>query len=489
MPARSTGCLTCRKRKIRCDETRPGCKRCETHGVPCPGYRLPAPGQVEFHDQTESTVRRAHEQYKTKAPPIVLPTRPFSTTSPKNSSTLTTTSDDDPTTTTTTKYGQVVILHRNESLMDFADSMALFSNPTYLPSPAVEKSLIYSAFMETYVPQRTGPGDSQFSFLQHLISTPGLRSEVSDSLDALSMVQVGSIYKDPNLLKSAVKAYSKSLGGLLRTMSTGRGGVVRDDYVLATVSILGICEFYDEIAQVGDGWMKHIEGSQRVLAARGPSSIQSDLALLLFSNMRHGALSHALIARKACFLGTPEWRAVAWRVSYVDMATLFYDTALQVPAFLERHDKLDPESPTYIEDIDAALKEGKRLGTELREWMEDFKVRSKLLDPAEPEIFWLTKIEDFPTFTSLVSDRTIDEAYMFPSFPVAYLVIVCWDVQHFLRSAIQSLHTSRYKASSGWFPDPGEVVTDEELTTYVMDMCRCFPYLCEPFEIRCSPKV
>ncbi|RZA15489.1 MAG: Zn(II)2Cys6 transcription factor [Proteobacteria bacterium] len=44
MPVRSAGCFQCRKRKIRCDEKRPGCDRCKTHGVSCPGYRLPAPG-------------------------------------------------------------------------------------------------------------------------------------------------------------------------------------------------------------------------------------------------------------------------------------------------------------------------------------------------------------------------------------------------------------------------------------------------------------
>lgn len=441
----------------------------------CGGYRLPAPGQVQFRDQTEYTVLKAHEQYKT-APPIIRTRQiasPDSDTDSNSSSDVATTA-----LSSSTQGTEIVLLHRGESPMDFAESMALFATPQSLPSPAAEKSLIYSAFMDTYLPKRIGPMDSHFSFLQHLITTPGLRSEVSDSLDALAMVQVGSIYKDQNLLRQAVKAYSKSLGGLVRTMSTK--GVVEDDYALATVTVLATCEFYDEIAQVGDGWVRHIEGSQQLLAARGPESIQSDLALTLFCNMRHGALSHALIARKACFLGSPEWRAVAWRVPYVDMATILYDSALQVPGVLERTDQLNSESPDHIADIDAILRDAKRLDAEIREWMADFKVRSKWLDPSEPHLFWLTKIGNFPTFTSLCSDRTIEEAYMFPSFMVAYLVLVCWDVQHFLRSAVQDLHKARYKAATGWFPDAEDIVTEEELTAYVMDMARCFPYMCEP---------
>ncbi|KAH8689839.1 hypothetical protein BGW36DRAFT_350767 [Talaromyces proteolyticus] len=33
-----TGCATCRVRKIKCDETRPQCRRCESTGRKCPGY-------------------------------------------------------------------------------------------------------------------------------------------------------------------------------------------------------------------------------------------------------------------------------------------------------------------------------------------------------------------------------------------------------------------------------------------------------------------
>ncbi|KAK4184343.1 hypothetical protein QBC35DRAFT_506104 [Podospora australis] len=34
----STGCLRCRQRKVKCDETKPGCRRCSIYGKPCTGY-------------------------------------------------------------------------------------------------------------------------------------------------------------------------------------------------------------------------------------------------------------------------------------------------------------------------------------------------------------------------------------------------------------------------------------------------------------------
>lgn len=35
-----TGCYTCRERKLKCDDTRPACRRCIALGVECQGYEV-----------------------------------------------------------------------------------------------------------------------------------------------------------------------------------------------------------------------------------------------------------------------------------------------------------------------------------------------------------------------------------------------------------------------------------------------------------------
>ncbi|KAL7653855.1 hypothetical protein ACMYSQ_008529 [Aspergillus niger] len=45
----STGCHLCRKRKIKCDEGRPGCRNCGIYGKPCPGYRSDGIFRNETH--------------------------------------------------------------------------------------------------------------------------------------------------------------------------------------------------------------------------------------------------------------------------------------------------------------------------------------------------------------------------------------------------------------------------------------------------------
>ncbi|KAF2166658.1 hypothetical protein M409DRAFT_66634 [Zasmidium cellare ATCC 36951] len=479
MPIKSTGCAQCRKRKIRCDETRPGCQRCKTHGVACPGYRLPAPGQLAFQDQTEWTVRNALRVYRKKQPVVVTVSAADGSSSSDGASSPGSESGSLGLVSTKSNSSSPDVFHkvRNETMMDFANAMYLYASPQYLPSPVMEKQLIYNTFIDVYVPKRVGEHDAHFSFLQHLITTSDLRPEVMHSLDAMSMVQVGSLYKDKDLLRQAVTHYHKALSGLLKTLSGMSAEAVNDDCVLATVNLLANCEFFDEIAQVGDGWTKHIQGSQQLLAARGPKSMTSRMSLLIFSNMRHGALSHSLLMRKACFLGTPEWRSVAWRAPYIDASTFLYDIALQVPALLERYDELDHKAGDALEQVDDILREAKMLETEMRDWFRNYQVRSKW---ADQKLYELSDIQNFPTFAGLIKDRTLKEAFTFPNFMVSYLLSVYWDAMHFLRTMIQSLHKARHKVQQDWYPNSDEAVAEEELMEYVMNLCRCFPFFVEP---------
>ncbi|KAF2212630.1 hypothetical protein CERZMDRAFT_97127 [Cercospora zeae-maydis SCOH1-5] len=369
-------------------------------------------------------------------------------------------------------------LVRKENSLDIATAMSLYALPQYMPSGAAEKAMIYSTFVDTYMPKHRPERDAHFSFLEHLITSPGLRPEVSQALDALCLVQVGSIFHDQTLLKQSVRMYAKALTGLVRTLGNrDTSAFIKDDYVLATVTLLAACEFFDEISQMGEGWSKHLQGSQQLLKARGPASIKTKMSLMLYSNMRHGGLSHALIARKGTFLGKPEWRALAWCDEIRDASTAFYEYALQVPDLLERWDDYVQKGEIFVEALDAFLVEAKVLERGLRIWFEDFRLQAKSSGKA---LYALAHIEEFQPFCKLISDRTVDKAFMFSSFMVAYLVSVYWDVMHFLRTTIKALHHARYQVQSDWFPSSEDAVTQDELMEYVMNMMRCFPFFCEP---------
>lgn len=475
MPFRSTGCITCRKRKVRCDETRPGCERCRIHGVICPGYTVEKPGGIEFQDQTNLTVRRANNQYRAKARDVSYTSSSSSSGSPHTSS---------PRGDVFTP--QALSNHSSVNIRDdgtLINGQALLSTngrkkgPTIqsLTSPSAERARFYNEFLATYLPRtQAGSQNGHFSFYQTLAFNRSDQPALQQGLDALSLVQVGSVHSDPRLRNEAVRQYGKALNSLARSII--KGDSLYDDDALAAVTVLATCELFEDIAIAGEGWGKHVHGANGLIAARGPDSIRSDLALIMYSNHRHGALLYALISRKEPFMAAPEWRKVAFRVplARADASLEFYDIALQIPGLLQRHDELDMMSATAVHDIDHLVADSAKLEADLRAWYSDWQSNNaNNACQSHP-------IDDFPTFTSLCSDRTFEYGLMYPDFLVGYLYSLCWMVMHSLRTNTQSLFKRRHALLPDWYPDPEDIVPEEELLQYVLNLCQTIPFFVEP---------
>lgn len=45
---------------------------------------------------------------------------------------------------------------------------------------------------------------------------------------------------------------------------------------------------------------------------------------------------------------------------------------------------------------------------------------------------------------------------------------------------MQKLHMAKHKRDNTWYPEAGDEVEEAELREYVLNLCRCFPYFCEP---------
>ncbi|KAJ5172204.1 hypothetical protein N7492_004797 [Penicillium capsulatum] len=55
---RSGGCLTCKERRVKCDEARPKCRPCQRLGIPCAGYKTRY-ANIRFKDQSHKFYSRA----------------------------------------------------------------------------------------------------------------------------------------------------------------------------------------------------------------------------------------------------------------------------------------------------------------------------------------------------------------------------------------------------------------------------------------------
>ncbi|OQO02365.1 hypothetical protein B0A48_11919 [Cryoendolithus antarcticus] len=321
--------------------------------------------------------------------------------------------------------------------------------------------MFWNAFLDTHVPKDCMLQCDPFSFYKTCMELPTTQPALLQGLDALSMVQVGSVAGDRRLLEQATNTYARALSALHSALSSPQ--LISDDHVLAAAMVLQMCEFYTDLASPkGLGWGSHILGVQNILFNRGQDSFRSDLSLQLFAHARSGALCHALLIRKSSPFAEPGWQAVAQRMSRRDQSSAFHDIAVQVPGLLERYDNLE----LRVDAIDAIIAEAARIETDMRNWL------------ASSDLHYSTQpISDFNNFATLCSDRTFGDAYMFANFMVASLYSKYWICLYFIRTTVRALHAARAIAGHG--DAPGDAVQDEELLGYIVDLCHCIPYFCE----------
>ncbi|KAI5364690.1 putative zn(2)-C6 fungal-type DNA-binding domain, fungal transcription factor [Septoria linicola] len=477
MPLRSTGCLKCRQRKIRCDETRPGCKKCEVHGVACPGYKTKNKGDVEFHDQTDQTVQRIkadiaiHNELKRLGKPT------------RSDSSAATTPDKLTFQWTGLDFGTQPPPRPRYTVpvapvipVTFAPSSPIF----YIHSTAATRMRLYDTFLSLFVPHDVsthgrGLWSSHKRFLIRLMALPKPRPSLSHALDALTLVQIGSIHQDRQVLNKAVEAYTKSLRSLAVALSKPES--VHDDTILATICILSSCEFYTHFRSEGQSWISHQQGMQRLLNTRGPTSMMSSsLAVHLFFQITTSSVAMSLMLRKSDPYAAEMWRSLEAKAAIHDDYSESNRLGLQLPALLERNDRLDLNHAGSLADLDDLLFNCEQMQVEMRDNLMGMHAKD-----AQEEKSWiaLVEIEHFQPFASLVQDQTMTRAFRFPSFQTGYIHSSHWARMFMLRRTMRCLHDTRQRLVPGWSPAKKAVVLEKELLFYVLSLCRLIPFFLE----------
>jgi len=401
------------------------------------------------------TARKAKASYGDKSPLVVLKRTP-------NSSSR-----------STPEF--VVVGHQDANRLAFQE-WSTMKPVSMLVSPAANQAQLYDKWLEIYTPRTCGQG-MHFDYLHGAIELAETEPALRDGLNTLALVQVGHAAKDERLLAAAVPSYGRALASLAYAVSKATS--VRDNTVLAAASLLVVCEFYDQIKTQGMSWFGHVQGTQQLLLARGPDSLDTDLSLMLFCNARFASMARSFLTRKGDAYDSPAWRAAAYRAPAKDWSVPLFDAVIRVPRFVQRSDELVLESPDALIAIRDLLFECSSLEAELRDWHTEF-CASLRRDGCEP--YETMPVEDFRTFAGSVSDRTLTTCYRFRDFLAGYLFSQYWIAMHYLRSTIKDLREQRQSldASLQCSADYLSAVTDEELNGYVFDLCRSIPHFVEP---------
>ncbi|KAI0394504.1 hypothetical protein F5Y17DRAFT_427591 [Xylariaceae sp. FL0594] len=284
----STGCKRCRQRKVKCDESRPTCRRCYIYGKPCPGYT----DQFHFRFDRTATKQKNPSSPTTSSTTSVnnagtspIPNRsreesasqsPCQTSS---SPSVLSSSSSSPPLLQQQHYPPQQLQHPHPQ----AREMVIRTNSAQPLAIAPHLDLSYDDVSLCYFVRRFVTPEEGDNLPGHLSFLPSLFNHDSNGLLELATLSVAQMaaYNQFGGEKFRIQSY-QNYGRAVRTLRTviETQDQVTDDRVLAAVLLL--CMFKD----VGEeGWGdagEHASGLYYLLEKRGVEQLFTNRGFELF---------------------------------------------------------------------------------------------------------------------------------------------------------------------------------------------------------------
>ncbi|KIV77016.1 hypothetical protein PV11_08856 [Exophiala sideris] len=304
---RSKGCRKCVDRKVKCDETRPGCDRCAKGHFKCPGY-----GPVfQFYDTfvlgSEAITQKANfEDLLSKEDSSQ---RPISTSPSRQA-------------------------RRPGTKGQRSQSLAVATQPRN-PQPLLQsistKSTRNAELAATFInglPQRLWYTRNWFAGICQADDDPTLKRATR----ALIKANGALVYKDDSLVQQSRHEYGDALRSLKDSIAHPRQS--RVGALQNTILVLSIFELYDvclarhstDLTLEGvvkrrdkalwlkpSIWMHHAQGIQQIMRSQPPESYNhTDLNRFLYISMRDTFILLAYKDQTSCFLEEPAWLSIIY---------------------------------------------------------------------------------------------------------------------------------------------------------------------------------
>ncbi|KAK6832764.1 hypothetical protein RU639_004384 [Aspergillus parasiticus] len=250
IPFKSTGCNTCRRRKVKCDEAKPECLRCVKNGHVCTGYER---SRVFIHKSSNAMEDDALKF--TRRPKALL---------------------SDPRTYQVDQVGPGV---------------------PQLNTDVEVRSQLFQSFIDGYLPQsqyicdRTGK-----NILQTLPDLSRSSLLLDKAVVALSTAFLAKQNQDRHLLQNSTKIYGNAIQMLNGKISSGRA-LGKD--VLYTTIIFQIYELINCSPPGFGAWIAHVQGSSAIINQCSGQDDETAASRLFRRQLKFVTLCDAIGKRKA----------------------------------------------------------------------------------------------------------------------------------------------------------------------------------------------
>ena len=224
--SRSGGCHACRKMKVKCDETKPSCKRCEKAGRTCPGYREETDN---FRSMNRSTELKALEMRQKRRKSREPPTPPTTSSLPEEKK-------------PTVKFDPALPWSRNKSPP--TRSSSLNKHRGYLAPPMSadwDTQAVYHFFDGFVVAEDLSRGQAgYYEFLPDLYAESALDSYLLDAIKAAAFMYLAKRSCLQSFGVQARRSYGKALMQASSNLDVPEEA--KSDRMMATLFLLGIYE-------------------------------------------------------------------------------------------------------------------------------------------------------------------------------------------------------------------------------------------------------
>ncbi|ROV86845.1 hypothetical protein VSDG_10173 [Cytospora chrysosperma] len=305
----SMGCLTCRARRIKCDETRPVCNQCTKSRRHCSGYR--SNFDILHRDETQATAARARKSEAKKAAKRAAEegrtSTAFESTPPENSSrrnndawevSLVSTVSPGSTTSSTPAFPS-----KNASYHEMVF-------PTASPAvPLHQRASHFFAWNFIMVPAQWGKHPGHLEYLLPLLKAESRADspfQLAYSACALAAMSNRLKADTMDLMELSVMQHSRALVAINKALRDPSES--NNDSTLATVLLLSLFEKITAAKEIGMlAWRTHIEGAMQLVRSRGKEMVRSKVSLLLFNAVRMQIIARTLSSGTSTGMGVNWW--------------------------------------------------------------------------------------------------------------------------------------------------------------------------------------
>ncbi|KAH8800383.1 hypothetical protein F5884DRAFT_810157 [Xylogone sp. PMI_703] len=270
---RSTGCLTCIRRRVKCDEVRPSCSQCRVKGRQCEGY-----------ERRRKFV--SHSGFKaSNEPPGNITLLPYESAA-----------------------GNYVASERSSDTAGALTNPVYWSTSTDVPSfhsPIAYHSQLLSVFIIEMSRRRAMPRDIRL-FTQWLSQVPqylGRSPALDRAVSCLNLHIAGLMSCSTNLVAESRQLYGQALLDLQRAINHKNTGFSSE--TLCATMMLSLYELF--ACTEDSSWVKHSGGAGQLIKLRGPELHKSSFDRDMFNAFKGVIVLESIATETRCFLNHPSW--------------------------------------------------------------------------------------------------------------------------------------------------------------------------------------